>query len=97
MSDRQLVDQPTKLPTRKLFAVILATFLVQGFVGTMEHFYPGITEVLPAQEWIELLVPLFVGYMARDRAVFVSERSEEDQDKDQSSRASQRRTWSNPE
>jgi len=65
----ELVSQPTKMPTRKLFAVILATFIVQGVIGVLEHFFPGISSALPGQEWIELLIPLFAGYMVRERAV----------------------------
>lgn len=63
-----LKTQPTKLPTRKMFAVILATFIVQGVVGVAEHYAPGMAESLPASEWVAALVPLFAGYMTREKA-----------------------------
>lgn len=67
MSD--LVNQPSKAPNRKIAAVIIATFLVQGVIGTLESFYPGISAALPAQEWIAALVPILAGYFVRERAL----------------------------
>ncbi|MEL7090265.1 MAG: hypothetical protein AAFN94_00885 [Pseudomonadota bacterium] len=64
----KLKTQPTAMPTRKLLAVAVATFLVQGTVGVLEMFVPGIGGALPAQEWIMLLAPLMAGYLVKDRA-----------------------------
>lgn len=63
-----LKTQPTAMPTRKLAAVIIATFVVQGALGVAEIFAPGLSEVLPAQDYIAMLVPLFAGYLVKERA-----------------------------
>ena len=63
-----LKTQPSRKPTRKMFGVIIATFVVHGFLGVAEYFYPGIKAVLPYEEWITALVPIIVGYQVRDAA-----------------------------
>lgn len=63
-----LKTQPTAAPTRKLWAVILATFLVQGTLGVLDHFLPGLGKSIPAADYIALLVPLLAGYWVKDRA-----------------------------
>lgn len=63
-----LQDQPTKAPTRKMWAVILATFFVQGALGVADEFMPGMRDFLPAEEWIAALVPILAGYFVRERA-----------------------------
>lgn len=62
-----LVNQPSAMPSRKLWAVIVTTFVVQGGIGVAEYFLPGITEAVPAAEWIAMLVPVVSGYMVRER------------------------------
>lgn len=63
-----LKSQPSPAPTRKMLAVIIATFVVQGFLGVLEAFWPGIAALLPAQEWIAAMVPIIAGYMTHERA-----------------------------
>ena len=63
-----LFDQPSKMPTRKLAAMVLVTFVVQGDVGVADQFFPGARGVLPAQGWIEMGVPILAAYFVRDRA-----------------------------
>jgi len=63
----KLVKQDSPKPTRKMAAVIIATFLVQGAVGVAEAYYPGIERALPANEWIAALVPLIAGYLVREK------------------------------
>ena len=67
-----LVNQPSKLPNRKIGAVIIAGFLVNGAVGTAEMFYPGLSEVFPVTEWIDALAMILAGYFVRERAADVS-------------------------
>lgn len=62
-----LVDQPTAAPTRKMWAVILAAFLVNGLIGTAEYFFPDLTGLLPATEWIDALAMIMAGYFVRER------------------------------
>ena len=63
-----LKTQPTAMPTRKLAAVIIAAFVEQGALGVAERLAPGLSAVLPAQDYIAMLVPLFAGYLVKDRA-----------------------------
>jgi hypothetical protein len=63
-----LKTQPTKMPTRKLAAVIIATFLVQGVLGVGDIFMPGLSRMIPAADYIAMLVPLLAGYMTKDKA-----------------------------
>lgn len=62
------ITQPTSKPTRKIGAVIAATFIVQGTLGVLDHFMPGIADNIPAADWVALLVPLFAGWWVRDKA-----------------------------
>lgn len=64
----ELVKQPSAKPTRKVAAMIIATFVVQGFLGVLEHYFPGISIALPAKEWIAAMVPVIAAYMTKDRA-----------------------------
>lgn len=64
----ELVKQPSAKPTRKVAAMIIATFVVQGVMGVLEQYFPGVTAALPAKEWIAALVPVIAAYMTRDRA-----------------------------
>lgn len=63
-----LKTQPTKMPTRKLAAVIIATFIVQGMLGVGDIFMPGLSRMIPAADYIAMLVPLLAGYMTKDKA-----------------------------
>ena len=63
-----LKTQPTKMPTRKLAAVIIATFIVQGVLGVGDIFMPGLSRMIPAADYIAMLVPLLAGYMTKDKA-----------------------------
>jgi len=63
-----LKTQPTKMPTRKLAAVIIATFIVQGVLGVVDIFMPGLSQMIPAADYIAMLVPLLAGYMTKDKA-----------------------------
>lgn len=64
----ELKKQPSAMPTRKLMAVIVATFVIKGAVGVADVFWPGASQVLPAQDWIELVAPILAGWFVRDRA-----------------------------
>ena len=63
-----LKTQPTKMPTRKLAAVIIATFLVQGTLAVLDMFLPGVAKSAPAADYIAMLVPLLAGYITKDKA-----------------------------
>lgn len=62
------IDQPTAAPTRKMWAVIVATFVVHGLLAILDIFVPGLAAALPASEWIAALVPILAGYATRERA-----------------------------
>lgn len=64
-----LINQPSKMPTRKLGAVIIATFFVYGGVAVIEAIIPDLAGNLPAQRWVEALIPILAGYFVRERAV----------------------------
>lgn len=64
----QLKTQPSKMPTRKLLAVVIATFLVNGMLGVADIFLPGLSKSIPAADYIAMIVPLLAGYMTKDRA-----------------------------
>ena len=64
----ELKTQPSKKPTRKMFGVIIATFVIHGLLGIADYFFPGIREALPYDDWVAALVPLIVGYQVRDTA-----------------------------
>ena len=62
------MNQPTANPTRKVWAVIIAAFLVNGGVGVLRQFAPEIADAIPAQEWVTALAMIFAGYMVKERA-----------------------------
>lgn len=63
-----LVNQPSAKPTRKIAAMIIATFVIQGLLGVAEYLLPGISEAIPAQEWVVSTAILLTGYMTKERA-----------------------------
>lgn len=63
-----LIDQPTAAPTRKMWAVIVAAFIVNGALGVLRQFAPEIADAIPAQQYIDMLMAVLAGYMVRDRA-----------------------------
>lgn len=66
-----LVNQPTKWPTRKLVAVIIAGAVTGALQSAGEVFLPDLplTELLSQIDaWVQLGVMALAGYMTRDRA-----------------------------
>lgn len=66
-----LIDQPTKWPTRKLMAVIIAGAVTGALQSVAGAFLPDLplTEMLAQVDtWVQLGVMTLAGYMARDRA-----------------------------
>lgn len=64
-----LVTQPSKLPTRKMWAVIIAAIFVNATIGTVDYFVPGIRESFPIVEWIDELAMVLSGYFVKERAL----------------------------
>ena len=62
-----LIDQPTAAPTRKMWAVILAAFLVNGALGALRQFSPEIADAIPAQGMIDALAMIAAGYFVREK------------------------------
>jgi hypothetical protein len=63
-----LIDQPTAAPSRKMWAVIIAAFVVGGAKQVLATFAPDIAEAIPASDWIDPIAMILAGYFVRDRA-----------------------------
>jgi hypothetical protein len=63
----ELKTQASKMPTRKMGAVIIAAFLVEGGLGAAEQVLPGIRAAIPASEWIATIAMILSGYFVKDR------------------------------
>ena len=72
MTKTQLVNQKSKMPTRKLMAMIIATGAVQGGIAAITAIATWISPEavieIPAEEAIAALIPLITGYMTKERA-----------------------------
>lgn len=62
-----LIDQPSAAPSRKMWAVILAAFVVGGAKQVLAAFAPEVAEAIPASDWIEPLAMILAGYFVRDK------------------------------
>jgi hypothetical protein len=60
--------QPTAAPTRKMWAVIIAAFVVGGAKQVLGVVAPEISEAIPASDWIEPLAMILAGYFVKERA-----------------------------
>ena len=69
---KQLVNQKSRLPTRKLLAVIIATGAVQAGIAAVEaialFISPEAVIEIPAEQAIAAITPLIAGYFTRERA-----------------------------
>lgn len=73
-----LVNQPSKMPTRKMAAVFIATVVVNaaaaGIQSGINFFLPEAFVELPTEQWIDTVVywitvggPLAAGYFTKER------------------------------
>lgn len=62
-----LVNQPSAMPNRKIWAVIIAGFVVNGAIGSLRQFFPEIAAAMPAQDWVDALAMILAGYFVRER------------------------------
>ena len=62
-----LIDQPTSAPSRKIWAVIIAAFVVGGAKQVLAVFAPELADAIPAGEWVPVIAGALAGYFTRER------------------------------
>lgn len=65
-----LVNQPTKLPTRKIFAVIIAGAVVGGVQSALRMFWPDhpFEPIMADLDiWVQMAVMVFAGYFTKEK------------------------------
>lgn len=72
MEMTKLVEQPTKLPTRKILAVIISGAVIGGLQAALRTFWPdhpfdALMEDLDI--WIQAAVMIAAGYMTKEKEV----------------------------
>lgn len=63
-----LIKQPSRRPTRKVAAAIIATFVVNGSISVADLALPGFKELVPAEEWIAGVAVLLTMYFTHERS-----------------------------
>lgn len=72
MTKKVLVDQPSKMPTRKMIAMMIAFVVTNVVKGLLEMYFPDTdftSFLLQFNVYIEAMIIFATGYFVRNRSV----------------------------